>query len=115
MTKELTTLYFKGINKSKLGAILTENPCTAEEVQAAKDAFNGKSNGPTSALNFGDTTVKVYKALPNFGKQYMLAGDFTKVKKPVPVGTPVQVVASDTPVLTREGKVVKNLFWAHGA
>jgi len=115
MEKETTTLYFKGINKSKMGAIFTENPCTAAQVNQAKDAFNGKSMGPTSALQFGDTTVKVYKALPNFGKQYMLAGDFSKVKKPITVGTPVELVTSDTPVLTREGKAVKNLFWAHGA
>ena len=113
MTKD--NVHFKTLTKSKKGAIFTQLPCTATEVAAQKKAWaNRGSNGPTSTLKFGSSNVKCYSALKNFGKQYFLAGDFTKVKKPVAVGTPMELVLTDKPVINNTTKKpLANLFWAY--
>ena len=112
---QVTTLYFKSINQSKKGAIFTEQPATAAQVKAAKAAWTNRGkNKPNGALKLGSATVKAYTAAPSFGKQYFVAGDFSKVKKQIPVGTAVELVVTDKAVVNNTTKqTIKNLFWAY--
>ena len=112
MTKEI---YFKNLTQSKKGSIFTEVPATAKEVADAKKSWKNRGkNTPNTALKFGSQTVKCYGQAKSFGRQYFLAGDFTKVKTVVPTGTAMTLVCTDKPVVNRTTKQpMKNLFWAY--
>ena len=113
--KTLEKTHFKTFTQTKRGAIFTEKPATAAQVKAAKASYaNRGKNKPNGSLTLGSVTAKAYTAAPNFGKQYFVAGDFTKVKKQIPVGTAVDLVVTDKPVVNSTTKqVIKNLFWAY--
>lgn len=113
--ENVKTVYFKSLTQSKKGAIFTEEPATAAEVKAAKAAWNNRGkNTPNATLKFGSANVKCYSQSKNFGKQYFLAGDFTKVKKVLPVGTAMNLVVTDKPVVNRTTKeAINNLSWAY--
>tara|TARA_R100000278_G_scaffold31085_2_gene28633 strand:+ start:978 stop:1334 length:357 start_codon:yes stop_codon:yes gene_type:complete len=112
---QVETLHFKSINQSKKGAIFTEKPATAAQVKAAKARWDNRTkNKPNGTLKLGSASIKAYTATPSFGKQYFVAGDFSKVKKQIPVGTAVDLVVTDKPVVNNTTKqVIKNLFWAY--
>ena len=111
----IETIYFKNLTQSKKGAILTEEPATAKEVAASKKSWKNRGkNTPNTALKFGSQTVKCYSQAKSFGRQYFLAGDFTKVKTVVPTGTPMELVLTTKPVINRTTKQpMKNLFWCY--
>ena len=111
----LETTHFKTLTQTKRGAIFTEKPATAAQVKAAKAAWTNRGkNKPNGALKLGSATVKAYTAAPSFGKQYFVAGDFSKIKKQIPVGTAVDLVVTDKAVVNNTTKqTIKNLFWAY--
>jgi|21_taG_2_1085346.scaffolds.fasta_scaffold139022_1 hypothetical protein len=113
--KMIKEIYFKDLTKSKRGSIFTTVPATKAEITAAKKSWNNRGkNTPNAALKFGSQTVKCYSQAKSFGKQYFLAGDFTKVKTVVPTGTPMNLVCTDKPVINRTTKQpMKNLFWCY--
>ena len=107
MTK--TTSYFKKITASKKAVVFTAEPCTAEQVA---------NSGESQSVNFtlGTATVTGRKAFHNFGKQYFVQLDCTKITpaQMPKVGQPFEITVTDKPVINQKtGEAMVNLFWGY--
>jgi len=107
MTK--STVYFKKITASKKAVVFCAEPCTAEQVQ---------SSGASTTVNFtlGGATVTGRKAFHNFGQQFFVQLDCTKMTptQTPKVGAEFVVTTTDKPVINQKtGEAMPNLFWAY--
>ena len=108
MKKE--TVYFKSITQSKKGVVFCVNKPTASQVR------DSKKGSTTVNFKLGGATVTGRKAFHNFGKQYFVQLDCTKLTKgQLPkVGDEFQIVPSEKPVINQQtGKPMTNLFWGY--
>lgn len=106
---EKTTVYFKKMTASKKAVVFTAEPCTAEQVA---------QSGVTNTVNFklGGVTVTGRTKFHNFGQQYFVQLDCTKVQpSQMPkVGQPFEIVVTDTPVINQKtGEEMPNLNWGY--
>jgi hypothetical protein len=103
------TVFFKKITQSKKGVVFCVNKPTAQQV-----AQSGKS----TQVNFklGGATVTGRKAFHNFGQQYFVQLDCSKLTKTqLPkVGDEFQIVVTDKPVINQStGEAMPNLKWGY--
>tara|TARA_R100000322_G_C5289481_1_gene152081 strand:- start:92 stop:424 length:333 start_codon:yes stop_codon:yes gene_type:complete len=108
MKKE--TVYFKSITQSKKGVVFCVDKPTASQVKSSK------LGSQTVNFKLGGATVTGRKAFHNFGKQYFVQLDCTKLTKgQLPkVGDEFQIVPSEKPVINQQtGKPMTNLFWGY--
>jgi len=106
-TKE--KVFFKKMTASKKAVVFTAEPCTAEQVA---------NSGESQSVNFslGAATVIGRKAFHNFGKQYFVQLDCTKVTpaQSPKVGDSFEITVTDKPVINQKtGKEMTNLFWGY--
>ena len=104
-----TTVYFKKITQSKKGVVFCVNKPTASQVQ---------QSGKSTSVDFkmGNATVTGRKAFHNFGQQYFVQLDCSKLTKTqIPkVGTEFQIVVTDKPVINNStGEAMPNLNWGY--
>ena len=106
---QTTTVYFKKMTASKKAVVFTAEPCTAEQVnQTAGD----------NSVNFklGNATVTGRSKFHNFGQQYFVQLDCTKMKPAdyPKVGDAHAITISDSPVMNQKtGKEMSNLNWGY--
>jgi len=103
------TVFFKKITQSKKGVVFCVNKPTASQV---------KSSGKSTTVNFklGGATVTGRKAFHNFGQQYFVQLDCTKLTKTqLPkVGDEFEIVTTDKPVMNQStGEPMANLNWGY--
>ena len=108
MTKE--TVYFKKVTAAKKAVVFCVEKPTASQVKAA----DGKSK--TVNFKLGKQTVTGRKAFHNFGKQYFVQLDCTKLSKTQfpKVGDEFEITVTDKPVMnSKTKKAMPNLFWGY--
>ena len=103
------TVFFKKITASKKAVVFTAQPCTAEQVQ---------QSGGATTVNFtlGGATVTGRAAFHNFGTQYFVQLDCTKMTpaQAPKVGAEYVVTTTDKPVINQKtGEAMPNLFWGY--
>ena len=92
-----TTVYFKKITQSKKGVVFCVNKPTASQV---------KASGKSTSVDFkmGNATVTGRKAFHNFGQQYFVQLDCSKLTK---TQIPKAVINNST------GEAMPNLNWGY--
>ena len=96
-----TAVYFKKVTRTRKAVVFCVEKPTAEAVKAA---------------NAGGTAIKGRKAFQNFGTQYFVQMDCTKLSKSdePKVGTEFQIVTTTKPVINQETKEeLPQLFWGY--
>jgi hypothetical protein len=104
------TVFFKKVTASKKAVVFCVDKPTASQVKSA--------NGQSQTVNFklGKATVTGRKAFHNFGKQYFVQLDCTKLTKTqLPkVGDEFQITVTDKPVMNKKTKEpMSNLYWGY--
>ena len=104
-----TTVYYKKMTASKKAVVFTAEPCTAKQVA---------DSGQSQSVNFtlGGATVIGRKAFHNFGEQYFVQLDCTKVtqQQSPKVGDSFEITVTDKPVINQKtGKKMTNLYWGY--
>jgi len=102
-------VFFKKITASKKAVVFCADKPTAQQVANA-----GKSQ--TVNFKLGGATVTGRKAFHNFGKQYFVQMDCTKMKKSEQpkVGDAYEIKVTDKPVINNQtGEAMPNLFWGY--
>ncbi len=102
-------VFFKKMTASKKAVVFTADPCTAEQVA---------NSGESQSVNFtlGTATVTGRKAFHNFGRQYFVQLDCTKVTpaQAPKVGDSFEITVTDKPVINQKtGKEMTNLYWGY--
>jgi len=104
-----TQVFFKKITASRKAVVFTATPATADQVAQSTEQ---------TSVNFtlGGATVTGRKAFHNFGQQYFVQLDCTKMTKAQEpkVGAEFVVTVSDKPVINQKtGEAMPNLLWAY--
>ena len=102
-------VFFKKITASKKAVVFCETQPTAQQVA---------QSGVSTQVNFklGGATVTGRKAFHNFGKQFFVQLDCTKLTKSQQpkVGDSFEIVTTDKPVINNStGEAMPNLFWGY--
>ena len=106
-----TAVYFKKVTRTRKAVVFCVERPTAAAVKAAN-----AGNAGTASIQFGGTAIKGRKAFQNFGTQYFVQMDCTKLNKSdePKVGTEFQIVTTTKPVINQETKEeLPQLFWGY--
>ena len=89
-----TAVYFKKVTRTRKAVVFCVEEPTAEAVNAAN-----AGNAGTASIQFGGSAIKGRKAFHNFGTQYFVQMDCTKLSKSdePKVGTQFQIVTTTEP------------------